>query len=194
MNIGIFGGSFNPPHLGHLVLAQSAIEQLGLDKILFVPAFQSPFKAPIDGVTPEQRCELVALAISDNNKFELETFEVVRASVSYTADTVKHITERNPDDMLFLLMGADAFNDFHTWTKPEEIIRYAKIGVAQRPRHSIHLSKHPFGTYAMSFHMPLIDISSSAIRDRVQQGISIQYLVPWTVKTFIEAEGLYRNR
>ena len=192
MNIGIYGGSFDPPHIGHLILAECAREALSLDRVLFVPAWVSPFKEGETRLPAGLRAEMVQLAISGNNHFDGEYWEVHREQVSYTIDTLRHIRKHHPGDSLYLLMGSDTYRDFPAWKEPEEIISLVTLAVAQRPGHQAPLDLHRFGTAAVTFNMPLVDVSSSDIRSRVRDGRSIQYLVPWTVKTFIEAQELYR--
>jgi nicotinate-nucleotide adenylyltransferase len=193
MNIGVYGGTFNPPHLGHLILTQSAIDALMLDRILLVPAFQSPFKTHSESLPAEIRAEMVELAISDNTRLMGEYYEVHRAGVSFTVDTLRQIQAEHPDDSLFLLMGADTFLEFHLWKEPEAIAEIATLAVAERPGYEIDLAAHPYGKTARRFSMPLIEISSTDIRRRVREGFSIKYLVPWTVQVFIESKGLFRE-
>lgn len=193
MRIGVFGGTFDPPHLGHLILAEHAAAELTLDRILFTPANISPFKREAPSQPVELRCELVELAIVGNGSFSCEYAEAQRGSVSYTVDTVRDVAARHPGAQMFVLMGADSFADFPRWKEPAEIVRLAKIGVALRPGIRLDLAKHPFGEYAQVFPMPLLDISSSDIRRRVREGKSVRYILPWTVQTFIEANGLYKG-
>jgi nicotinate-nucleotide adenylyltransferase len=193
MRIGMLGGSFNPPHLGHLLLAEAAVQELALDRVLFLPAWRSPFKPDAEGTDAPTRCEMVALAVSDNSRFRLDTREAERGGISYTIDTVRAIRAEHPDADLFLLLGADAFNDFPQWKAPEEIVRHTALGVAYRGGVAPDLDAHPFAAHATVFAMPAVGISSSDIRRRVRAGMSIRYLVPWAVRTFIEATGLYRD-
>ena len=193
MNIGIYGGTFNPPHLGHLVLAQSAVDALNLDMVLFVPAYVSPFKTHAHMLSAQLRCEMVELALSDNRKFRGEYWEALREETSYSVDTLRHLSHIFPDDALHLLMGADTFREFHLWKDPEEIIRLARICVAERPQHPRAETTHAYTKHAIHFPMPLLDISSTDIRARAADGRSIHYLVPWSVQVFIEAQGLYRG-
>ncbi|MFZ1730048.1 MAG: nicotinate-nucleotide adenylyltransferase [Bacteroidota bacterium] len=193
MNIGVYGGTFNPPHLGHLILAQSAIDGLGLDRVLLVPAFQSPFKLQSESLPAEIRAEMVELAISDNERLKGEYYEVLHAGVSFTVDTLKQLKAKHPDDTLFLLMGADTFLEFHLWKEPETIVEIATLAIAERPGYEIDLSAHPYAKAARKFSMPLIEISSTDIRRRVREGLSIKYLVPWTIQVFIHSQGLYHE-
>ena len=193
MNIGVYGGTFNPPHIGHLILAQQAIDALGLDRVLLVPAYQSPFKLRSESLSVELRSEMVELAVSGNDRLAGEYYEAQRGGVSFTVDTLRHLRERQPGDGLFLLMGADTFNEFHLWKEPEAITALATIAVAERPGAPLGLAAHPYGAMARTFPMPLVDVSSTDIRRRIREGRSIRYLVPWTVEVFIAAQGLYRE-
>ncbi len=193
MNIGVYGGTFNPPHLGHLILAQSAIDALALNRVLFVPAFQSPFKLRSESLSAEIRAEMVELAVSDNDRLRCEYHEVRHGGLSFTVDTLRYLRTLHPDDTLYLLMGSDTFLEFHLWKEPEVIAEIATLAVAERPGHELELPAHPFGKTARSFPMPLIDISSTDVRRRVRERLSIQYLVPWTVQVFITSQGLYRE-
>ncbi|MBR9974752.1 MAG: nicotinate-nucleotide adenylyltransferase [Bacteroidetes bacterium] len=193
MNIGVYGGTFDPPHIGHLILAQQAIDTLGLDRVLLVPAFQSPFKTGSESLSVELRSEMVALAVSGNDRLDGEYHEAQRGGVSFTVDTLRHVREKQPDDTLFLLMGADTFDEFHLWKEPESIIALATIAVAQRPGVPLDLASHPYGSIAQLFEMPQIDVSSTDIRKRIHEGRSIRYLVPWAVEVFIASQGLYRE-
>lgn len=192
MRIGLFGGSFDPPHYGHLIFAEEARETLKLDRVLFMPAYRSPFKPEEQGATAETRAELVELAVHDNPHFDLNIFEAARKETSFTVDTLRHLKKEFPGDTLYLLVGADAFAEFKDWKEPEEILALARIAVALRPGSPMDVRTLPFGDRVETFPMPLIDISASDIRARVKAGRSILYLVPWQVKTFIEYMGLYK--
>lgn len=194
MKIGVYGGTFNPPHIGHLILAQQAIDALGLERVLFVPAYQSPFKLRSESLSVELRSEMVELAVSGNDRLAGEYYEALRGGVSFTVDTLRHLRERQPDDALFLLMGADTFMEFPLWKEPATITSLATIAVAERPGAHLDLASHPYGTIARTFPMPLVDVSSTDIRRRIREGRSIRYLVPWTVEVFITAQGLYREQ
>ena len=192
MRIGILGGTFNPPHLGHLLLAESARDELALDQVVFIPAWRSPFKDSEECVDARIRLEMVALAISDNAHFVCDGFEVERARVSYTVDTIEHRRSAYPEDELFLLLGADTFGEFHSWKNPERIVENATLAVARRAGRPSLPAGILYSRQTRHFEMPAVHISSTDVRQRVRTGQSIRYLVPWTVRTFIEAQGLYR--
>ena len=182
MRIGIYGGSFDPIHFGHLLVAETCRESLGLDRIVFVPANISPLKTDMQPTSGKQRIELVELAILSNAAFEIDAREVERGGVSYMVDTLRSITFERPEDELFLLMGADALAEFDRWREPSLICEFALLVVVARAGHGkiqwnvlspfisesrlIETKKHVVD-------MPLIDISSSDLRLRVRQGKSI---------------------
>ncbi|MDH7514458.1 MAG: nicotinate-nucleotide adenylyltransferase [Bacteroidota bacterium] len=192
MSIGILGGSFNPPHIGHLVLAESARDALDLERVFFVPAWRSPFKNGYEDVDPHLRSEMVALAIEGNTSFTLDTCEIGRGDVSYTIDTVRSFHERFPRDTLFLILGSDAFRDFPAWKEPGEILRFATCAVAMRAGEAADFAHHPFIDKTCFFEMPPLDISSTHVRERIRSGRSIRYLVPEAVRRLIIEQNLYR--
>ncbi|NOY05921.1 MAG: nicotinate-nucleotide adenylyltransferase [Chlorobi bacterium] len=193
MRTGLLGGTFDPPHTGHLILAEHARVELELDRVLFVPNSISPFKTTRHISDADIRAEMVQLAVSDNPHFSTELFEISRQGVSYTVDTLRHLTAKHPADEFILLMGADTFTDFPHWKDPDVVVSLAQLAVGVRPGSTHDFSSHQYKNNAIFLHTPLIDISSSSIRRRVREGKSIQYLVPWAVKIFIESTGLYRE-
>lgn len=193
--LGIFGGTFDPPHLGHLALAEWAREELELDRVLFVPAGSPPHKrAARSGA--EHRVAMTRLAIRNNPAFEVSTLEVRRPGPSYTADTVAALAVANPGARLWLLMGADMYATFDTWARPGEIAALAALAVALRPG-----AKAPRPSRAARLGLgvrrlanPGLEVSSSAVRARARRGASLRYLVPDAVARYIEEFGLYRGR
>lgn len=192
MTIGIFGGTFDPPHLGHLVLAEFAMDALRLDALLFIPAWQSPFKADAAATPAAHRAEMLRLALSDRRHCAVERCELEREGPSYTVDTVRALRVAHPGAALVLLMGADAFEDFPLWKDPEAIVAEAALGVARRSGHPLHLAAHPFGASARIFDMPRIDISATMIRERIRSGRPVASLLPPAVHAYIDAQHLYR--
>ncbi len=193
MRTGLLGGTFDPPHTGHLILAEHARVELKLDNVIFVPNSISPFKTTRYISNADIRAEMVQLAVSDNPCFSTELFEISQQGISYTVDTLRYLTAKHPADTFILLMGADTFTDFPHWKNPDEVVSLAQIAVGVRPGSAHDFSSHKYRNDAIFLHTPLIDISSSNIRQRVREGKSIQYLVPWAVKIFIESAGLYRG-
>ena len=196
MRLGILGGAFNPPHIGHLVCAQEALLQLELDKVVFVPVGQAPHRDVEDDPGAEARLELVELAIADDERFTSSRVELDRDGPSYTSDTLREMRSAAPDDELFLILGGDQAATLPTWHEPEEVLSLATVAVVERiswTRNAIgikiaRLKGSPSVRY---LDMPLIQVSSSAIRRRVAAGRPLRYLVPDAVASYIEANGLY---
>ncbi len=201
MRLGLFGGSFDPVHYGHLVLAESCREQCGLDRVWFIPAAAPPHKLQRELSSPAHRVEMLRLAIGGHEGFELSTVEIDRGGVSYTIDTIREIRRQQPHAELYLLMGADSLVDLPLWRHPGEICREA-IPVAVRragsPEPDFSLlngvadDRRLEDVKRCQVEMPLVGFSSSEIRQRVQQGLSIRYHTPRAVEKYIETHSLYR--
>lgn len=188
MKVGVFGGSFDPVHLGHLVAAEHAAERLGLDQVRFVPAGQHPLKTE-HHATAEQRLAMVELAIRDNPRFRLDPREARRPGASYTVDTLRALHAESAGDALFLLIGADAARELPAWRDVEGIAAVAAIVLLTRP--GVAAPAHRL--VARAVEVPGIDVSATAIREAVRCGASIRYLVPQAVEDYIRAHGLYRD-
>jgi nicotinate-nucleotide adenylyltransferase len=198
---GIFGGTFDPPHVGHLIVAQDAALALGLDRILFIPAAQPPHKQGQDVSAPELRAAMTELAITGDERFVMDRRELDRAGPSYTADTLRELATHEPDTDWTLLMGVDQYAEFGTWRAPEEIRARARLAVLTRPGvadaggHRVlpcgETRELPDG--AVEVGVTRIDISSTDIRHRVASGLPIRYLVPGAVADFIFKRRLYRR-
>jgi nicotinate-nucleotide adenylyltransferase len=196
LRVGILGGAFNPPHAGHLVCAQEALVQLQLDKVVFMPVGQAPHRELEGDPGAEERLEMVELAIADDERFEVSRAEIDREGPSYTADTLRALREAAPDDELFLILGGDQAAALASWHEPEEVLGLATVAVAERlswSRQAIGIKIGGLkGTREIRYlDMPIIQISSSAIRRRAAAGLPIRYLVSDRVAAYIEANGLY---
>lgn len=196
--VGILGGTFNPPHLGHLVLAQEALLRLGLDRVLLVPAATPPHKAVPGDPGAEVRAELCRLAVARDPRLEVSAVELEREGTSYTVDTLRALREAGPGDELTLIVGADMAASLPAWREPEAILGLARLAVAEREgteRAAVleALAGLEGGGAAVFFDMPVIEISSSAIRERVAAGEPVRYLVPDAVAGEIDDRGLYRQ-
>jgi nicotinate-nucleotide adenylyltransferase len=189
MKIGIFGGSFNPIHAGHLILAESARDQLGLDRVLFIPAHMPPHKPSADLLPALTRLEMVKLAIREHPGFIASDIELHRAGPSYTVETVRALHAQAPQAELFLIVGADMLGV--EWKGWAELKKRCTIVAAKRPG-----SKPPAkADKKISWiTMPQIGISSSDIRARIRADRSIRYLLPGAVERFIRSRHLYRSR
>lgn len=202
MRIGVFGGSFDPVHLGHLLLAEQCLEAAGLDQIRFIPADVPPHKQDWVLSPAKDRLQMLRLAIGGNERFEVEACEIDRGGISYTVDTLEQLTARQPGAELFLLMGADSLDEFHTWKDPARICQLALPLVVERPGFEpVDLAK--LSAFAdeqklaairsVSFASRRIDLSSTEIRERVAMQQSIRYQTPRAVEQFIAENGLYRS-
>lgn len=191
-SLGIFGGTFDPIHLAHLILAERAREELALDAVLFMPALIPPHKGNGRRIAaPEHRVAMVERAIADNPGFLLSSHELDRGGVSYTVDTLLYLRRVCPDAALTLLIGGDSARDFHTWREPERIAGLASIAVWARPEAELPAEVIPGAGYRR-IEAPLVGLSSTEIRDRVARGRSIRYMTTDGVVEYIENHGLYR--
>ena len=188
MNIGLFGGTFNPIHLGHLMLAEAAREQFALDRVVFIPTHQPPHK-PAGNLLPGPiRLALIHLAIQDHPAFLTSDLELRRGGISYTIDTVRALRRRWPRARFFLMIGHDMLHA--TWKDWATLRRWCTVVVAQRPRIGGRTRAQGY----RQIIMPLIDVSSSEIRQRLRQGRSIRYRVPRAVERYLRQHRLYRVR
>lgn len=201
MRLGIFGGSFDPVHYGHLLLAERCREDCRLDCVWFLPAAVSPHKQGEPPTTAEARVQMLRLATSGHEAFEVSTFEIDRGGVSYTVDTLEAIQQQDPGRELFFLMGADSLEAFGSWREPARICQLAQVVFVARPGAEPVYQRlvAALGTdvveriRAHQVTLPQVDFSSTDIRRRVAAGQSIRYLTPRSVEKYIEAEGLYRQ-
>jgi nicotinate-nucleotide adenylyltransferase len=187
--IGVFGGLFNPPHVGHLSLCQEAAWQLGLDRVVLVPTGRPSHRAA-PRETPEMRLRLAQAAALGNPMFTVSRLEVDRVGPSYTVDTLRELSHRYPGSSLHLLIGADQLAAMDSWHEPGAIVQLARLAAALRPGIDLARSDVPNLDWV---EMPQIGISSSLVRERVRTGRPIRYFVPDAVRELIEAEGLYRD-
>jgi len=202
MRLGILGGTFDPIHYGHLLLAEQCREQCRLQKVWFVPAAVPPHKQSRTPTEGRQRCEIIEAAIEENEAFELCRIELQRGGVSYTVDTLQEVRQQHPQYELFLILGGDSLEDFPHWHQPAEICRLATLVVAGRPgAPPVDFSGltgfvSPERIERFEQHqiaMPLIEISSTDIRRRVAAGQSICYQTPEPVRQYVERHALYRG-
>lgn len=197
MRIGILGGTFNPPHLGHLICAQEAYLQLGLDRVTFMPARIPPHKRVEDDPGATHRLEMCRLAVrGDEQRFDVSELEVARGGPSYTVDTLKQLHAREPGNELFLIVGGDIAAGLPGWHRPEDVLSLATLAVAERrgtPRAAVDqaLASLRGGGRAEFFQMPTIGVSSTMLRGRVHAGQPIRYYVPDGVVEYVERHRLY---
>ena len=199
MRVGILGGAFNPPHIGHLVCAQEALVQLELDRVLFVPVGVAPHREIEHDPGAEVRLELAELAVAEDERFETSRIELEREGPSYTSDTLEQIAKESKEDELFLILGGDQAAALGTWHEPEKVLERATVAVFERVSWGrnaiiIKIGRLPGAQRVRYLDMPLIQVSSSSIRRRVRAGAPIRYLVPDKVADYIETKGLYASK
>jgi nicotinate-nucleotide adenylyltransferase len=201
MRIGVFGGTFDPVHLGHLILAEQCREQARLDQVWFIPAYRPPHKQD-QPVTPfHQRVEMLALAIAGHPAFRIDEIEKEHGGLSYTVQTLEELKRLHPADELFLIIGSDVLPDLPKWREPERILALVGLLVAARPGWDVWSADRVRAAVKLSpevplrmqvVQVPLIDNSSRDLRARAAEGRSLRYLVPRAVECYIEAHHLYR--
>ncbi len=207
MAIGMFGGTFDPVHMGHLRVAEEVREAYSMEKVYFVPARVQPFKQSGRGATAEERVRMLEMATRGNSFFRTSPVEIRRGGVSYSIDTVKHFARRFGD--IYFVMGMDAFSDIGLWKAYRELFLYADFVVMVRPgirpsglptglstetrQLDASTFEHASGKKIYFHHITQLDISSTRIRELARMGKSIKYLVPHPVERYIIKKGLYRN-
>lgn len=196
--VGIIGGTFNPVHLAHLMLAETAYETMELDEVLFIPSGCSYMKDESIIVSAKDRVNMLGLALAENPHFALSMMEIERQGNSYTCETLRELSEKYPDWELYFIMGADNLFDIENWKNPDEIFQYAHIlvavrGAKKRPDMEVKMDELRMKYNAKISLLPIrhIDISSTTIREKVNNGLSIRYIVPDKVREYIEKHKLY---
>jgi nicotinate-nucleotide adenylyltransferase len=192
MRVGVFGGSFDPVHFAHLILAEQCREQAALDRVLFVLAPRPPHKLDKAITAYRHRREMLELAIAGYPVFQISDLERDRTGPSYTVDTLHELQNQQPADEFFLIIGSDSLRDLPSWREPAEIAKLATLLVVDRPDAPAP-AELPIYFRMQRIASPLMEISSTDIRQRVQAGRSIRYLTPRAVECYIEAHGLYRT-
>lgn len=199
MRLGLLGGTFNPPHVGHLVMAQEALVQLGLDRVWLVPVAVPPHKEAEGDPGPAWRVRMCEAAVAGDARFDVSTVEVDRGGTSYTVDTLRALHALHPGHELTFIVGGDNAFGLPAWREPEEVLRLARMGIAERQgvvREDLATRLEPLGApeRLAFFDMPRMDLSSSDVRRRVAEGRPIRYLVPEAVAQTIAAEGFYSTQ
>lgn len=199
--VGIMGGTFDPIHIGHLMLAECAYEQFHLEKVLFLPAGNPPHKRNrVDGASDEQRMEMVRCAIADNPRFELETEEMERKGLTYTNETLQRLKKQQPDTDFYFIIGGDSLMSFDSWKNPEIICQNCILVAAVRDQLAIETMqekmtelKERFGAVIHLLKTPDVDISSSSLRAWCREHRSIRYYVPEAVRQYILQNHVYEG-
>ncbi len=193
--IGLFGGSFDPIHMAHLLLAETVRTELKLDRILFMPAFVAPHKQTRAATEGFHRLQMIRLAIQDNPHFTVSDYELAKPDISYTVDTLEYLQQNGHFDrsQLYLIIGADNLQGFHTWKDPQRIVALAQVVVVNRPQNEVNDSAAArYGPF-LSVSIPMMALSASEIRRRVAGGQSIRYWTPGAVEKYIADHRLYRD-
>lgn len=200
MKIGIFGGSFDPIHNGHMVLAEYVKEGAGLDRIILLPAYESPFKVGMSGADSAQRLRMTELAAEDNPHLTVSPLDVRQGKVSYTVDLLRVMQKQFPEDRLYFIAGTDSFLGIERWMGAEELLTTYGFAVGTRPGYrDEELTAHAqrlrekYGTEIIVTSIPKVDISSTDIRRRCSSGGSIRYLVPAKVEEYIRRHRIYEK-
>jgi nicotinate-nucleotide adenylyltransferase len=192
VRIGVFGGTFDPPHVGHLLVANDAREALELDRLIFVPTGAQPFKVDTPpAASGQDRLEMVRLAVADDANYVVDDAEINRKGLSFTVDTLEHLSERNPAARLFLLMGEDVLASFEKWRSPARIRELATLVAVSRGGLAGSVAD-PAASAVLRVSTRRVDVSSTEIRERRRAGKSIKGFVPESVERFIDVRGLYR--
>lgn len=190
--IGIIGGSFDPIHLGHLIIAQDACEQFDLDLVLFLPAFQAPLKAKTSTASPEQRLEMTQLAVADEPRFEVSEVDFKGGNISYSLLSMQRLASEQPDDTFFWILGADQIEQLHQWRDIGKLAKLVSFIAFERAGADSNLSNLPKGIRVEFAKSRLIEISSTEIRNRIKSSESVKYFLPAPVLDYIKALNLYR--
>jgi nicotinate-nucleotide adenylyltransferase len=196
--VGIFGGTFNPPHIGHLACMEAALAELGLDRVLLMPVARPPHKEALEDPGAGHRLEMCRRAAAGDERIEVSDLEVSRGGPSYTVDTLRALHESHPEDELTFVAGGDMAVTLPEWREPEEVLRLARMAVAERTgaeRAAVEraLSGLAGADRVVFFEMPRVDVSSSAVRRGVADGLPMRDLVPDAVARYIDEQGLYRR-
>jgi nicotinate-nucleotide adenylyltransferase len=196
LKVGILGGAFNPPHLGHLILAQEAHAELGLDQVVFMPYGEPSHRVLDDDPGPEARLTMCEYAAGADARFAVSRIEIDRTGPVYTIDTLRELRERRPDDELFLVLGGDQAAALGSWREAEEVLLLAVVAVAERDEWRRAEIVDRLGSLCSPdrlrfFDMPRVEISSSMVRRRARAGQPIRYLLPDKVANYVGAQSLY---
>lgn len=184
--IGILGGTFDPPHQGHLLIANEVLSELNLDEIWFMPNQEPPHKKKSESVKNDERLDMLELAIEGNSSFKIETIELERKGPSFTVDTIKILKDHYPNYLFFFIIGADMIEYLPKWHQIDELIKLVQFVGVERPKYS-HLTEYPI----VYVDVPAFDVSSSMIRERLKEGKTVRYLLPDSVIDYIGEKHLY---
>lgn len=190
MRLGVLGGTFDPPHVGHLIVASDVCAALELDRLLFIPAADPPHKRGRVHASAELRLEMVRAATAGDPRFEVDDIELRREGESYSVDTLRELKEREPEAEIFFVIGVDQLREFGSWREPDVVARLARLVVVSRAGDGA--SEQPDVAFpVLPVRVTRIDLSATDVRQRVRDGEPIRYLVPDAVREIIERENVY---
>lgn len=196
--IGIMGGTFDPPHLGHLISAEYVTEALGLDKIIFIPTGKKVYKED-SAADASDRMNMTFAAVEDNPKFSVSDIEILNEGVNYTSETLKRLCDINPNTHFYFIVGADSLDYMEDWHNPQKIFELCTVAAVQRKgfdyaaiQKKADFLKEKYNADIKCVQAPVIEVSSSQIRERIKKGLSIRYLVCDAVREYIDKNNLYR--
>jgi nicotinate-nucleotide adenylyltransferase len=193
MDIGLFGGSFNPPHIAHLIVAEVVRDQFDLSEVWWIPNGTPPHKPDDELVAVEHRLAMTRRVVSTSPHFQVCDLEVQREGVSYTVETVRVLQEQHPETDFALIIGSDSLDHFAEWHRPDEIAERVPLIVYKRPGAIESVAAPRFANHVRYVAAPVMEVSGTEVRARRRAGRSIRYLVPDDVRTYIETHDLYRN-
>lgn len=191
MDIGLFGGSFNPPHVAHLIVAEVVRDQFGLEEVWWIPNARPPHKPSDELVAVKHRLEMTERTVEANSDFRVCNVEVEREGVSYTVETLRVLQDQYPDTDFALILGSDSLDHFADWHRPDEIAERVPIIVYKRPGAIESVADPRFANHVRYAAAPVMEISGTEVRARRRAGRSIRYLVPEAVRSYIETHDLY---
>lgn len=192
MKIGFLGGSFDPVHFGHLMAAQDAFEQHGLDRLLFVPAARAPLKPREECASPEDRIAMLRRAVEGDSRFEVSDLEAKRGGTSYTVETARHFRALHPGDTLYWILGGDQLSRLGQWKDIAELAGMVEFIIVDRPGFPIRVEPGISGLRLHRCDGHLLEISSTELRERIRRGLSLEYFMPHKTIVYIREKGLYR--
>ena len=191
MRLGLYGGRFDPPHVGHLLVAEGARAALKLDRVLFIPSKAPPHKGT--EASAQARFEMTLLATAENPRFFVSNLELKREGISYTIHTVETLLETYPDAEVFYLTGVDAYRDIATWQRARDLVEKVQMVVYPRPGYSLEGLESYFLEHVKLLELPLFEVSSTVLRQRLRTGESVRYLLPDAVAAYIAKHALYEQ-
>jgi nicotinate-nucleotide adenylyltransferase len=198
VRIGLLGGTFDPPHIGHLIMGESAADALDLAQILYIPAADPPHKQDRDKTPVEHRLAMLSLAVADNPRFAISRIDIERPGPHYTVDTVRILQAQHPEEDFFFVMGSDSLRDLVKWHQPEKLMELCPLVVVPRPgvdaSPEMHEDRLPgLAARVIMVESPMVDIASTDIVARSRAGYSIRYTIPESVFRYVEKQGLYKG-